>query len=106
VTNEVGDITTVGPLLDSIQSPLLSVTAAGADDAAPVYRDIAERQPHSSEEPGSEAGGRGQDPLAECRPPTQAAAGRALAARAMFCIAPQAYARSVNAQAASLAVSF
>ncbi len=46
-TNEVGDLTMVSPLLEQIQSPLLSVTADGAYDAANVYRDIAERQPHS-----------------------------------------------------------
>jgi hypothetical protein len=46
-TNEIGDLTLVSPLLEQIQSPLLSVTADGAYDAANVYRDIAERQPHS-----------------------------------------------------------
>src|SRR5947209_3564662 len=45
-TNEIGDLTMVSPLLEQIQSPLLSVTADGAYDAANVYRDIAERQPH------------------------------------------------------------
>jgi hypothetical protein len=44
-TNEVGDLSMVGSLLDQIQSPLLSVTADGAYDGEPVYRAIAERQP-------------------------------------------------------------
>lgn len=44
-TNEVGDLSMVYPLLDQVQSPLLSVTADGAYDAEPVYRVIAERQP-------------------------------------------------------------
>jgi hypothetical protein len=43
-TKEVGDLSMVGPLLEQIQSPLLSVTADGAYDAEPVYRAIAERQ--------------------------------------------------------------
>jgi hypothetical protein len=44
-TNEVGDLSMVGSLLDQIQSPLLSVTADGAYDGEPVYRAITERQP-------------------------------------------------------------
>jgi hypothetical protein len=43
-TKEVGDLSMVGPLLEQIQSPLLSVMADGAYDAEPVYRAIAERQ--------------------------------------------------------------
>ncbi len=35
----------VGPLLEQIQSPMISVTAEGAYDAQPVYRAMAERQP-------------------------------------------------------------
>ena len=37
----------VGPWLEQIQSPLLSVLADGAYDAEPVYRAIAECQPNS-----------------------------------------------------------
>src|SRR3954463_5391234 len=37
----------VGPLLDQIQRPLLSVMADGAYDAEPVYRAMAARQPDS-----------------------------------------------------------
>ena len=44
-SQEVGDLSMVGPLLGQIQSPLLSVTADGAYDAEPVYQAIAERQP-------------------------------------------------------------
>src|SRR5947209_8642119 len=44
-TKEVGDLSMVGPLLEQIQSPLLSVMADGAYDAEPVYRAIAARQP-------------------------------------------------------------
>jgi hypothetical protein len=44
-TNEVGDLSMVSPLLDQIQSPLLSVTADGAYDGESVYRAIAARQP-------------------------------------------------------------
>src|SRR5947209_8767613 len=44
---EVGDLSMVGPLLEQIQSPLLSVMADGAYDAEPVYRAIAEHQPDS-----------------------------------------------------------
>src|ERR671932_999844 len=46
-TAEEGDASMVGPLLEQIQSPLLSVTADGAYDAAPVYRAMAARQPDS-----------------------------------------------------------
>ncbi len=46
-TKEVGDLSMVGPLLDHIQSPLLSVMADGAYDAEPVYPAIAARQPDS-----------------------------------------------------------
>jgi hypothetical protein len=43
-TKEVGDLSMVGPLLEQIQNPLLSVIADGAYDAEPVYRAIAARQ--------------------------------------------------------------
>jgi Transposase DDE domain len=46
-SNEVGDLSMVGPLLNQMQSPITSVTADGAYDAEPVYRAIAERQPDS-----------------------------------------------------------
>jgi hypothetical protein len=46
-TNEVGDLSMVGALLEQVQNPLLSVMADGAYDAEPVYRAIAERQPSS-----------------------------------------------------------
>src|SRR5918912_3979150 len=44
-TNEEGDASQVGPLLDQIPGPLGSVTADGAYDGEPVYRAMAERQP-------------------------------------------------------------
>ena len=44
-SNEMGDSSMVGPLLNQIQSPMTSVTADGAYDGEPVYRAIAERQP-------------------------------------------------------------
>src|SRR5690349_4673082 len=44
-TNEEGDASQVGPLLDQIPGPLGSVTADGAYDGEPVYRAVAERQP-------------------------------------------------------------
>jgi hypothetical protein len=46
-TNEVGDSSMVGPLLEQIPSALASVLADGAYDAEPVYRAVAERQPQS-----------------------------------------------------------
>jgi Transposase DDE domain len=46
-TKEMGDLSMVGPLLEQIQCPLLSVMADGAYDAEPVYRTIAARQPDS-----------------------------------------------------------
>ncbi len=46
-TKEVGDLSMVGPLLEQIQRPLLSVMADGAYDAEPVYRTLAARQPDS-----------------------------------------------------------
>src|SRR4051795_5932682 len=46
-TKEMGDLSMVGPLLEQIQNPLLSVMADGAYDAEPVYRTIAARQPDS-----------------------------------------------------------
>jgi Transposase DDE domain len=44
-TNDEGDASLVGRLLDRISRPLASVTADGAYDGEPVYRAIAERQP-------------------------------------------------------------
>ena len=46
-TNERGDPSLVGPLLDQIPGPIASVMADGAYDGEPVYRAIAERQPSS-----------------------------------------------------------
>jgi hypothetical protein len=42
-TNETGDASMVGPLLEQIQGPIASVTADGAYDGEPVYRAVAER---------------------------------------------------------------
>ncbi len=44
-SNEDGDASQVGPLLEQIPGPLASVTADGAYDGEPVYRAVAERQP-------------------------------------------------------------
>jgi Transposase DDE domain len=44
-TNEVGDPSMVGILLHQVPGALVSVTADGAYDGAPVYHAIAERQP-------------------------------------------------------------
>jgi Transposase DDE domain len=44
-SNEIGDSSMVGPLLDQIQTPMTSVMADGAYDGEPVYRAIAARQP-------------------------------------------------------------
>src|SRR4051795_108479 len=44
-SNEEGDASQVGPLLDQIPGLLGSVTADGAYDGEPVYRAVAERQP-------------------------------------------------------------
>jgi len=44
-SNEEGDASQVGPLLDPIPGPIASVTADGAYDGEPVYRAVAERQP-------------------------------------------------------------
>jgi hypothetical protein len=44
-TNEVGDPSMVGPLLEQISSTIASVTADGAYDGESVYRAIAQRQP-------------------------------------------------------------
>jgi len=44
-TNEEGDASLVGPLLDQITGPIASVTADGAYDGEPVYRAVAARQP-------------------------------------------------------------
>jgi hypothetical protein len=44
-SNEEGDASQVGPLLDQIPSPLASVIADGAYDGEPVYRAVSERQP-------------------------------------------------------------
>jgi hypothetical protein len=46
-TNEMGDLSMVGPLLDQIPGSMASVVADGAYDGEPVYRAIAERQPHA-----------------------------------------------------------
>src|SRR3954465_2931675 len=43
-SNEEGDASQVGPLLDQIPGPLASVIADGAYDGEPVYRAVAERQ--------------------------------------------------------------
>src|SRR4051794_39023841 len=44
-SNEIGDSSMVGPLLEQIQTPMTSVMADGAYDSEPVYRAIAARQP-------------------------------------------------------------
>jgi Transposase DDE domain len=44
-SNEIGDSSMMGPLLEQIQSPMSAVTADGAYDGEPVYRAIAARQP-------------------------------------------------------------
>jgi hypothetical protein len=44
-SNEVGDPSMVGPLLEQIPGTLASVTADGAYDGEPVYRAVAQRQP-------------------------------------------------------------
>jgi hypothetical protein len=44
-SNEIGDPSMVGPLLDQVPGSLASITADGAYDGEPVYRAIAERQP-------------------------------------------------------------
>ncbi len=44
-SNEEGDASQVGPLLEQITGPLASVIADGAYDGEPVYRAVAERQP-------------------------------------------------------------
>ena len=44
-SNEEGDASQVGPLLEQIPGPLGSVTADGAYDGEPIYRTVAERQP-------------------------------------------------------------
>ena len=44
-SNEDGDVSQVGPLLEQISGPIASVTADGAYDGEPVYRAAAERQP-------------------------------------------------------------
>jgi len=43
-TNEVGDLSLVGPLLEQIPGDIASVLADGAYDAGSVYRAVAERQ--------------------------------------------------------------
>jgi hypothetical protein len=43
-SNQVGDLSMVGPLLDQIPGSIASVMADGAYDAEPVYRAVAERQ--------------------------------------------------------------
>jgi hypothetical protein len=47
-TNDQGDTSLVGPLLDQIYRPIASVTANGAYDGDPVYHAIAERQPDAA----------------------------------------------------------
>jgi hypothetical protein len=44
-SNEEGDASQVGPLLDQTPDPITSVTADGAYGGEPVYRAVAERQP-------------------------------------------------------------
>src|SRR3712207_1206645 len=44
-SNDEGDASQVGPLLEQIPGPLGSVTADGPCDGEPVYRAVAERQP-------------------------------------------------------------
>lgn len=44
-TNEEGDASQVGPLLEQISGPLGSVAADGAYDGEPVYRAVSEHQP-------------------------------------------------------------
>src|SRR4051812_8039025 len=44
-SHDEGDASQVGPLLDQIPGPLVSVIADGAYDGEPVYRAVAERQP-------------------------------------------------------------
>ena len=44
-SNEEGDASQVGPLLEQIPGPLGSVIADGAYDGEPVYRAVSERQP-------------------------------------------------------------
>jgi hypothetical protein len=46
-TNDEGDASQVGPLLEQITRPFASVTADGAYDGEPIYRAVAERQPAS-----------------------------------------------------------
>ncbi len=43
-TNDEGDASQVGPLLEQITRPFASVTADGAYDGEPIYRAVAERQ--------------------------------------------------------------
>src|SRR5215203_4895656 len=45
-TTEEGDAALVGPLLEQITGPISSVIADGAYDGEPVYRAVAEHQPH------------------------------------------------------------
>src|SRR4051795_1340963 len=44
-TTEEGDAALVGPLLEQITGPIVSVIADGAYDGEPIYRAVAERQP-------------------------------------------------------------
>jgi len=44
-SNEEGDASQVGPLLNQVFGPRAPVTADGAYDGEPVYRAVAERQP-------------------------------------------------------------
>jgi len=44
-SNEEGDASQIGPLLEQIPGTLASVTADGAYDGEPIYQAVAERQP-------------------------------------------------------------
>jgi hypothetical protein len=46
-SNQIGDSTMVGPLLDQIPGDMASILADGAYDGEPVYRAITERQPQA-----------------------------------------------------------
>ncbi len=45
-SNEEGDASQVGPLLEQITGPIASVLADGAYDGEPVYRAVADHQPN------------------------------------------------------------
>jgi hypothetical protein len=46
-TKDIGDLSMVPPLLDQISGEIPSLRADEAYDGEPVYRAVAERQPHS-----------------------------------------------------------